>query len=569
MVEWKDGTKVSDAYVDENGKIVPAEYEGNTPLSAHNLNKMQELIDTYRSNYITAKTIEGAGKIKKIFGSLTQETRSGKNLIEIADGDYTNNGITAVVKDGIITLNGTATDTSFVVVNLKKEYVSKANTYHVLKANIEETIGDSSNYSALRLNDDGTKQVTFNNINSYYVQMNTADLTVTKIVIRTAKNLKYSNFVVKPQFELGQTATEWEQGGIAPSPDYPAEIEVVENEISYKTRNKNSFNIDAFQSQIQNLHTNYANVAKKDNGFSITSTDSDCYFNKGNTNNDVLMEIVPGVKNYLSYDSTGSNTIAKYVNYYDKNYSIISSNNWIGTSNKVNFTPPSNAKYVFIRFGLAYQVGITATITNIMLCTEDIEYIAHQSETTTLKLPQNEFLAKINDYQDYIDENGTIHKKIGKIVLDGTENFEKATSGDFYAYVCNNIINTSETIGKCTHFETFDGTEWRNMSDCQVFVGRNNNQLVVKYDKFTTVDELKTWLAEQYENDTPVEVYYVLAEEYTTSCDFSNIIAQYADETNLSCNTEVEAEFTQSDGIATVLKSMGIIQKKILEQEAE
>lgn len=42
MVEWQDGTLVSPAYVNEDGTIIPAVYEGNTPLSAYNLNKMQE-----------------------------------------------------------------------------------------------------------------------------------------------------------------------------------------------------------------------------------------------------------------------------------------------------------------------------------------------------------------------------------------------------------------------------------------------------------------------------------------------------------------------------------------------
>lgn len=45
MVNWKDGVKISDAYVNEDGTITEAEYEGDTPLSAHNLNLMQQ-IDT-------------------------------------------------------------------------------------------------------------------------------------------------------------------------------------------------------------------------------------------------------------------------------------------------------------------------------------------------------------------------------------------------------------------------------------------------------------------------------------------------------------------------------------------
>ncbi|MCI8396148.1 MAG: hypothetical protein HFJ52_00090 [Clostridia bacterium] len=45
MVNWQDGTKISDAHVNEDGTITEAVYEGDTPLSAYNLNLMQQ-IDT-------------------------------------------------------------------------------------------------------------------------------------------------------------------------------------------------------------------------------------------------------------------------------------------------------------------------------------------------------------------------------------------------------------------------------------------------------------------------------------------------------------------------------------------
>ena len=44
MIEWKDGKLVSQAIVNEDGTITPAVYEGNTPLSSYNLNKMQSEI---------------------------------------------------------------------------------------------------------------------------------------------------------------------------------------------------------------------------------------------------------------------------------------------------------------------------------------------------------------------------------------------------------------------------------------------------------------------------------------------------------------------------------------------
>ncbi len=43
MINWKDGIKINDAYIDENGNFIEAEYEGETPLCAANLNLMQEI----------------------------------------------------------------------------------------------------------------------------------------------------------------------------------------------------------------------------------------------------------------------------------------------------------------------------------------------------------------------------------------------------------------------------------------------------------------------------------------------------------------------------------------------
>ena len=47
-IEFEDGQKVSDGYVEINGtkhKVVDSEYAGNTPLSAQNLNLMQNNIE--------------------------------------------------------------------------------------------------------------------------------------------------------------------------------------------------------------------------------------------------------------------------------------------------------------------------------------------------------------------------------------------------------------------------------------------------------------------------------------------------------------------------------------------
>lgn len=43
MIKWQEGVKINDAYVNEDGTITEAQYSGETPLSAHNLNLMQNI----------------------------------------------------------------------------------------------------------------------------------------------------------------------------------------------------------------------------------------------------------------------------------------------------------------------------------------------------------------------------------------------------------------------------------------------------------------------------------------------------------------------------------------------
>lgn len=164
-----------------------------------------------------------------IGGNSEQETRNGKNILELMEGTYSNNGITAVVKDGVITLNGTATAISFVGINLLKSLeLTNNKTYHLSAFN-EKTAGDSTNYCSLRINQDNI-QVLFNKTNAN--GSITTNLKISYITIRTQTGITYNNFVVKPQLELGAGTNEWEQGGVSPSPDYQSPVKTVGSNVN-------------------------------------------------------------------------------------------------------------------------------------------------------------------------------------------------------------------------------------------------------------------------------------------------------------------------------------------------
>lgn len=169
-----------------------------------------------------------------ISGNSEQETRSGKNFLELMEGTYSNNGVTAVVKDGVVTLNGTATATSFVGINLLKSIeLTNNKTYHLSAFN-EKTAGDGTNYCSLRINQDNI-QVLFNTVN-----VNgsiTTNLKISYITIRTAQGITYNNFVIKPQLELGNGTDTWEQGGASPSSNYQSPIKTVGSNVNLFDKN--------------------------------------------------------------------------------------------------------------------------------------------------------------------------------------------------------------------------------------------------------------------------------------------------------------------------------------------
>ena len=131
-----------------------------------------------------------------------------ENLLNLTDGTYTHNGITAVVNKGTITLNGTANGTS--AVNIPTSITLKANTSYTIGANNLNVIGEGGTaepYACIRLRmsdtDDATTDVRFSSVNNYRTIQKSADTTYAFLRIRTASTLTYNNFVIKPQIELG------------------------------------------------------------------------------------------------------------------------------------------------------------------------------------------------------------------------------------------------------------------------------------------------------------------------------------------------------------------------------
>ena len=136
-------------------------------------------------------------------------TSCNKNLLGLIDGTYTHNGITAVVDNGKITLNGTAESTSFIAVPLVNK-INIGNQKITISLNNLEIIEDS--LTEMRVYTSGSVYLpcAFTTINNSVTYTNKTG-TYARLQIRTSSGITYNNFVLYPQLEKGPTATPYEQ----------------------------------------------------------------------------------------------------------------------------------------------------------------------------------------------------------------------------------------------------------------------------------------------------------------------------------------------------------------------
>ncbi len=162
-------------------------------------------------------------KVMVVYGDTiptTYEPHQGKelpldlpveNLLNLLDGTYSHNGVTAIITNGIITLNGTASGTS--AIDIPINLTIKANQAYTLEANNSSVIGQGGTggtYSCIRFrtstSDDSNTDVRFNPINNYTTLQKTGETTYAYLRIRTGDGLTYNNFIIKPQLEQGSKA---------------------------------------------------------------------------------------------------------------------------------------------------------------------------------------------------------------------------------------------------------------------------------------------------------------------------------------------------------------------------
>lgn len=132
-----------------------------------------------------------------------------------------------------------------------------------------------------------------------------------------------------------------------------------------------------------------------------------------------------------------------------------------------------------------------------------------------------EMLLKVGDYQDEQEIlSWNIVRKVGVQVFDGTENWKSSVTGKFYIdnYYMRNY-NSMPTL--CTHYEAVSASSTSQVGFGKIGLfatatqGQSSARLVIGDNNYTSVDDFKAYLSQQYQAGTPIIVLYPLIEQTT------------------------------------------------------
>lgn len=346
-------------------------------------------------------------------------------------------------------------------------------------------------------------------IGNIYVRANSKVTAVFRISVIKGTDVTVDNFVYEP----------YTGGQPAPSPSYPQTVHNITGNNDIKINNKNLLKITTFSDDTTTKTTNGITATIKDGKIHISGTSSarttftlkkndftvsnEFYYYCNSINSVTRLEMqckVDGATKYLNSYSTGNFQNATTSFEYTSLYVVVEN----GQTVNHTFTP-------MVAEGNAVS-----------------QYEPYKQQTYSVNLGDIE-LCKIGDYQDILFKN-TINSEyynsslelnkwykinnIGKLVLDGNENYDRYSSLDTANYNCfyltrNDFFVDSTGAINTTISNYFLGQSFNDRSNniANMWVNKFASQLYFKVpNTITTSSELKTWL-----NTHNTIVYYVLA----------------------------------------------------------
>lgn len=170
------------------------------------------------------------------------------------------------------------------------------------------------------------------------------------------------------------------------------------------------------------------------------------------------------------------------------------------------------------------------------------------AEPITTSIYLNKPLRKIGNYIEYIkflDKNGS--RRIEEDIYDGTEQWEvvgiEGESSSYYGLRKGEYGSVVASVGLSTHFKRTSVTSSNYNIGFNVInsSGYNQARICIRPDitKYSTLKLWKEFLSKQYENGTPVKVYYVLTTPIEETIELPNI-PTFKGTTILEVDTDIQ-----------------------------
>ncbi len=432
-------------------------------------------------------TVNGGNiDLEKISGDTMQQTYSGKNLCDIGTTTFTRVKYYALPKPlpvGTYTFSATinSQDTT--------------NTTCLIRFMSSQSGSDSSlNH---QLTHDGTRQ-------SFYT---TTTATTEGIYLYSSTGASTSIGLdatfTDIQIEAGNTLTDYEPyvGGVpSPNPDYPQTVHTVTGEQEITITGRNVWNPTPYQA------SHFISATGVESSNPSVDTWGNIYAPAGTT---FTMQATFGTSgkcriHAFSIDGVWLEQIAE-------------PSCTANTQMTVTFTTPNQPcllRWCCYKNPSSPQLeyGSTASI-----------YQQYQSQSYTIDLDSTE-LCKIGDYQDYIYKSGDdwyVHKAIGNIVLDGSENWSALSGVAYRTYYVDNLITATRTNNTAFYLSnnfTAISNDQRYID--QTFFINSNNRILISYNDIADGPAFKTWLGSHN-----TIIYYVLATPTDTKITDADLIA--------------------------------------------
>lgn len=498
------------------------------------------------------------GEFKELEVSLNEEqkTTKGNQLIDFTT--FTTNANTNYTfENDVLTINGVSSYSriSKDITNLVKSNPGKTLYFNFASINKNmakspiiqlKIIATNNNASYISLaKSDGKKT-------SYIIPTNMSDIVTVFLEIHsnnTSEEADTTFIITKPILQFGTDEKEYEfytGGQPSPSPDYPQDVPIKTGSFDLISCSKNLLKYN------DNLIPGYSKTVngityKVEDDLSITingtaTKKSEIYlYGAWNVKNNSYLK-----ERKITISNQGLVNGSHFIFFLFDNAISVYSNT---LSSKIkSFTADLNSiKHDGLACLITVLEGTTISSANIKIMLESgttvNKYEPYFEKKQTFTIPNEEFIGKVNDtIKDkiriaYNESDSNYHlvlnKMVGKIVLDGSENWNISSNySDVYYINKPADLKSGTTNLLSNYFCNFD-TSISNVVNYGIVVGNLLN--IKNKDIVNSVDKFKNWLSTHN-----VEIYYPLATPYTIDLGIVDMPKTYTPVTNAYIISDLE-----------------------------